>query len=243
MNKIQQRKKATLDASKDYYINFDHKYFTNLTRTQVAFLHLVSKLNKAFITATNKEIAAYLGTTDDGSGVSKMIRNINKKYPKLLKVSFDTPVNHLGKIMTIDKDCYSKARNIVLTRELHIKGNDYVNIPAFVAEKRSCFLSSNELKVLAYIKAMPEKHFKGLLRVIAKKLGLSLEIVKRALAKLVSINAIKKHYSSIKHKLKNIWYRINYISLNHQWTYDSVKEYEAMEIKQKVPENSEQENS
>lgn len=65
-------------------------------------------------------------------------------------------------------------------------------------------MSLSELKVLAYIKAMLEKHFRGLLRVIAKKLGLSLEIVKRALAKIVSINAIKKYYSSIKHKLKNI---------------------------------------
>lgn len=135
----------------------------------MAFLCLIERLNKANIIATNKEILAYLVITIDGLGVTKMIKRLNEKFPKLLKVSFDTKMNHLSKIVASDYDSHSRARNTILTRPLHIKGEQYINVPSFVVSKRSCFLSSKELLVLAYLKSMPQSKFSGLLSVIAKK--------------------------------------------------------------------------
>ncbi len=236
------KRKEIFNTQTEYYVNIDH-YFTNLTRRQVAFICLIDKLNKANIIATNKEISAYLGITIDGSGVTKMINRINEKFPKLIKVDFNTSINHLGKIMSTDKDCYSVGRNITLARELHIKGNTYVNIPAFALSKRSCFMSTNEIRVLGFIKSMPEKQFTGLLRVISKKLGLSLEIVKRAVKKLVSINAIFKRFSHIKHKLKNIHYTINKLVLNQTWKYDEQENDQATHVREQIPKASNKEDS
>lgn len=58
-----------------------------------------------------------------------------------------------------------------------------------------------------------------------------IDIVKRALKRLVLIKAISKYWSSVKHKLKNSFYRLNTISLNHQWTYTFIKQDEPEELK------------
>ncbi len=226
-----------------YYVNFDHQYFKDLTRAQVAFVCLVNKLNKANTTATNKEISGHLGITLGGSYVAKIIKAINEKHPGLIKLDFNVTVNHTGKIMSNDKDCYSHGRNIILTRPLHIKGETYINLPNFAIEKRSCFLSSNELRVFAYLKAMPDKQFTGLLRVISKKLGLSLGIIKRALKKLAAIKAIKKKWMYIKHHLKNINYSINKLVVNTEWIYEKQKVDETINIRKKHQNDHEQESS
>lgn len=206
------KRKTLLQGKDNYYVNIDKNIFKNLTRRQVAFVCLVEKLNKANLVATNKEIAEYLGTTK--TYVHRMIKNINEKLSGLLIVRNDLKVNHLGKIVKDDYEYGRKVRTIHLSRPLHIKDNEYINIDTNIVSKKSLFLSGNELSVLKHIKSMPSGSFKGLLRNISTKLVLSLGIIKRALVRLVKLDILRKTFNHQKHKLKNSYYTINSISFN-----------------------------
>ncbi len=235
--------KAPNNNTKEYYVNIDHELHDRLTRSQIAFVCLIDKLNKAHLTATNKEVSAYLGITRDGSYVSKIIKAINEKHPGLIKLDFNTTVNHVGKIMPSDENHHYLGRNIILTRPLHIKGQHYSNLPSFAVTNRSYFLDSNELKVYDYLKAMPEKQFIGLLRVISIKLQLSIGIIKRALKKLVIVNAIKKTWMYVKHRIKNINYSINKLVVNTRWTCEDKKVDEVVNIRKKHQNDHKKEDS
>ncbi len=213
MKKTTQNK---LKRKEDYYVNFDYKFFTNLTRRQVAFVVLLHELQKANLTMTNREFGSYLGIHPDT--LNKMYKNINSKFPNLIAVTQED-VNLNGRILSKTTEHSSIGRVLRLTRPLHVKGETYINLPMFVLTKRSTFLSSNELKILGYLKALPQNSFKGYLRVIGAKTGTTYGIIQRALLKLAKLKAIMKRSLKIKHKIKNIYYTINLLSIPSSWSY------------------------
>lgn len=236
-NKVKERK---LSKHNNYYVNLDHKYFNNLTRKQIAFIFLIEKLNKANLIASNKEIEAAIGVRFDG--VHDLYQNINNKYPGLVIVTYEK-VNKFGRVVSGDNQNSQLKRVIRLSRPLHIKGETYINLPSFASEKRSCFLSSTELQVLGYLKAFQDNPFRGYLKTITSKLGISYGRLRRSLLKLAKIKAILKKAIPIRQKIKNIYYTVNTISFNTNWSYYYDKSDTTNRVRQKIPNDIESEDT
>lgn len=231
-------KKEILRNRDNYFVNFDYKKFTGLTRKHTAFLVMTSNLNKANVVATNKEYATHLDCTP--TYIHEMIDLINSKHPGLIEVEYKH-VNHLHKI-TNNKN-HPKARVITLTSDIHTKGEAFLNLPDFVFKNPATFLSSNELQVLGYLSSFKDGSFKGFLSLIIEKLQITYGILKRALEKLRSIKALFKRSVSTLSKLKNIHYQVNTLSINKDWKLDESLKLEVKHIPQKIPQDYEKEDS
>ena len=201
------------------YINID-KSFIDMPKLQLAFLVFLDKLTRAKLAFTNKEACEALGVAYHKATIPNMIRRINETHPGLIEVNMSAYRNSKWSLKNLrfDKDTgeilvhnFTKCRSIKLTRPLHIKGEEYINIPSTLYD--SVHISGNELFIIKFLKSIGN-NFKGYQKVLAKKLSITLSRVKYALNRLKRLNLINIKWFRIKHKIKNSYYTQNVISFS-----------------------------
>lgn len=199
---------------------------------------MISKLNKASLIATNKEYSEALGIRK--TYVHQMIKKINAIHPGLIKVEYK-PVTRFCKI--VNDDSFPKGRVLTLTTDIHTKGEAFINLPDFVFNNQATFLSSNELRVLGYLKSFEGKSFKGFLKTIIAKLEMNYGSLKRALDRLNKIKAIFKHSITTKSRIKNVFYQVNALVANPDWILDNTNKTTLIPKQQKIPDDYEKVDS